>query len=300
MRVSGSSAVKVIVVDNDSPDGTADLVEQLHPEVSLIRSGENGGFAAGNNLGLRRAAGEWVLLLNPDAILQPGALDSLVSYLDAHSRVGCVGPGMDDDRPNRLHWPEPFMTPGMAVWYALSLQRVLPLNRIDGARTLLWKAPSKSVRVERLIGAALLLRRSALDEVGLMDERFFLYSEEEDLQFRLALAGWETHYEPLARVKHIGGGSSRFTAPVAMASANWSRYLFVRKHFGRLAGEMTRIVWCIATFARMILAILLFATPGFRERMRGYRLSLASLLIPGYFERHLRPPRKSLVATVSQ
>ncbi len=231
-----SLPVETIVVDNASSDGTADRLRRAHPDVRLIASPRNLGFAAGCNLGLAAASGDPVLLLNPDAVLQPGALGALLRALEQHPRMGAAGPLLLDatgrEQSSRRRFPSlanAFLEstlvqdhfPGLPWYrryYCLDVSSALP-QRVD------W-----------LVGACLLVRRAAIDATGPLDERFFMYFEEVDWFLRAAAAGWSAWYEPGARVVHLAGASSAKDPAARQANFLRSKAAFYRKHFGPVAG----------------------------------------------------------------
>ncbi len=280
--------LKVVVVDNASVDGTVDIVSSRFPWAKIIRSHWNRGFGAGNNLGFEKVEGDWCLFLNPDAVVVEGALDELARFLADHSEVVCVGPAVLDGNGKRTLSYFPFTGLLTSLWSAVGLQRILPLNRTNGRRELRCRPPNRSVEVDRLLGAAMMVKRRALDAVGRFDERFFLYSDEEDLCLRLRQAGWKVCYHPEASVVHRGSGCAE-AGPLTVAAANWSRYLFMRKHCSRLSAEVSRTVWIAMLVVRYLLARtgLLFGRTD--RKIEGYRQSIRSLMVLRYFDRVLRP-----------
>lgn len=289
-QLAAQGSIKVIVADNASPDGTAQFVADNYPWVLLIRSRYNGGFAYGNNQGFRYSVGDWTLFLNPDTRIISPAIEILAAYLAEHPQVGCAGPQIicSDGRVERSTFP--FQNVWISLLNAFGLTYWLPVNHIDN-RWRMMHNPINSASVDRLLGAAMMVRNCALESVGGFDESYFLYSEEEDLSLRLKRAGWETHYHPPARVQHLGGASAKSNPPLSVASANWSRCLFVCKHYGPAAGEIVRWTWFICIAMRMFLAALCLWNKNRRNMLAGYCLSLKSLLMLSYFARNLRPLR---------
>lgn len=230
-----------IVVDNDSNDGTAEYLRQEHTWVHLLATGENLGFGRGNNRGFARATTEYVLLLNPDADLAPGALEELIAFLDREPKVGIVGPAIREpghrDQP-AFRFPVPS-----------SLLRAA-LGRLGGRGAILTEAiEARRYRVDWLCGAVLLVRRSLLQTIQGFDPRFFLYFEETDLCLRARNAGFETWVLGDVVGGHYGGISTK-----AVRRPMWegciaehyfrSRYYYMRKHFGFLratAAELAEV-----------------------------------------------------------
>lgn len=233
-------ACEVIVVDNASTDGSADMVRQEFPAVRLIANADNVGFTRGNNQGIVASDGRHVLLLNPDTEVLDGALGEMVDYMEHSPEVGALGPKLlyPDGRvqSSRRRFPDlrtalvesTFLQP----WFSGSdvLKRYYVLDRGDDEIQV----------VDWLVGACLMMRRAAVDEVGLLDERFFMYSEELDWCYRAKKKGWKIVYLPTARVIHHEGKSSEQVLPVRHIHFQRSKVLFFEKHHGRLQGELLR------------------------------------------------------------
>jgi GT2 family glycosyltransferase len=232
-QARGGLAVEVLLCDSASDDGTVEHVAAGFPWARVLPSRRNLGFTGGNNRGLRLVRGRNVLLLNPDTELRPGALTALASYLDAHPDVAAVGPrllwGDGSTQPSRRRFP------GRLTGFVEStvLQRWLggaaPLRRYYMADV----PDDREHDVDWLVGACLMLRARALREVGLFDERFFMYSEEVDLCRRLKAAGWRVVYLPSATVVHHEGKSSEQNLTARDLRFHESRFLYYAKHHGR-------------------------------------------------------------------
>ena len=233
--------VEALLCDAASDDGTADRVAAAFPWARLLRSRQNLGFTGGNNRALRVARGRYVLLLNPDAELRPGAIDALADYLDAHPDVGAVGP--------RLLWPDgstqssrrrfPSRLTGFVESTVLQrwLGRSAPLRRYYMADL----PDDREQDVDWLVGAAVMLRGEALRAVGLFDERFFMYSEEVDLCRRVRSAGWRIVYLPGAIVVHHEGKSSEQNLTARDLRFHESRFLYYAKHHGAAWSLLLRL-----------------------------------------------------------
>jgi GT2 family glycosyltransferase len=211
---------EIVVLDNASEDGSTDAVRERFPEVRVLAQDFRAGFGANHNTVIRATEGRYVYVLNEDTTAGDWAFDRIVAYLDAHPRVAALGPRLvyPDGRQQDSAWR--FPTPLVS---GLSLLTVGKL----GVKQSHGEAPHG---VDWVMGAALVLRREALERVGLFDEEFFLYSEEVDLQFRLRQSGWEVHYFPDATVVHH---ESQFSAEIPERRINemWrSRHRYWRKH----------------------------------------------------------------------
>jgi hypothetical protein len=237
------------VVDNASRDGSADMVEAEFPVVRLMREKVNLGFAAANNVAFPRARGRYVVLLNSDAFLKPGALALAVSLMDAHPSTGAGGGrlvGRDGSwQPAARMFPSllnDFLTlTGLAAKYSRS--------RFFGRADHTWCDPLQAASVDWIPGAFLIIRADALARVGYFDEQFFLYYEEVDLCRRLRAAGYEVSYWPEIVVVHLGGESSKTVEHLAMSRAGaqlslWrmrAEFLYYRKYHGSRAWAAKQI-----------------------------------------------------------
>lgn len=240
---------EIIVVDSASSDGSVQLVQQEFPQVQLIASAENLGYAGGNNAGAAAARGRYLFLLNPDTVVKPGALAQLVSYLDAHPRAGAVGP--------QLLWPDGsvqssrrrFPTVGSLFWESTLLGQWFPHNRYLQRYHLLDRPADQAQLVDWVVGAAIVIRRDAWLQVGPLDETFFMYFEETDWCRRSAAAGWETHYLPAAQVVHFEGQSSGQVVAARTLRFQRSKLRYARKYFGAgWAAGLRLFLWLTFAF----------------------------------------------------
>lgn len=230
----GPLAVEVCVVDNASQDGSAALVRARFPEVALIACDANRGYARANNLALERASGRHILLLNPDTVLPPDGLRTLVRLLDEDPTLGAVGPKLvRPDGSLDLACRRSFPTPEVALYRMLGLSRRFPRSRRFARYNLTYLDPDEPADVDAVVGACMAIRGTALRQVGLLDERFFMYGEDLDLAFRLKQHGWRVRYEPSVVVLHHKGASSRQASLRARRAFFAAMLLFHRKHYWR-------------------------------------------------------------------
>ncbi len=226
---------EVIVVDNASTDGSADMVRAKYPQAKVIANTKNIGFAAANNQALEIAGGRYFLLLNPDTICNPGALAKLVEFMDNHPRCGAVGPMvLNVDGSLQYSWAK-FPT----FWNEIrgKLDR-----RIEGV-PVVPANPSEvralgAFRVDWVGGCCLMARRDAIEQVGPMDESLFMYCEETDWCKRLSDMGWEVWVEPSAEIVHLGGQSSCQIPSEAAARLRISKRRYFEKHCCKYLGWM--------------------------------------------------------------
>lgn len=231
--------LRVVVVDNGSRDGSPALVRAEFPEVQLIEPGHNAGFARGTNLGLAALGpAPFALILNPDTVVHPGAIEALVAFLQAHPRVGMVGPRLLN--PDGTLQAAAFRFPTLLMT-ALDLfppGEVLP-GRLYGSW---WHGRYPQERgeapfpIDHPLGACMLVRHAVLEQVGALDEAYFMYSEEVEWAWRIRRAGWAIWQLPAARVTHVGGASTgQFRR--AMQVALWRS----RAHFVAQSGPAWRL-----------------------------------------------------------
>jgi GT2 family glycosyltransferase len=227
----GRLEAEVLVVDNASADGSAEMVAEEFPAVRLLVQTRNLGFAAGNNVALRLARGRHALLLNTDTLVHGTVLPEAVAWLDAHPRTGVLGPRVLNTDGSVQASSSAFPTLGNLLMQTLGLTRVA---RWDSYRMTGWDR-SEARRVDVISGAAMFVRRAAMDEVGLLDEDFFFYGEETDWCHRFARAGWDLDYVPLPAITHFGGGSVRKLSHRRDVLLTEATTRLHRKHGGRVA-----------------------------------------------------------------
>jgi hypothetical protein len=241
---------RIIVVDNASSDKSVDMVRQEFPDVQLAVNGSNRGFTGGNNDGIH-AAEEWfagadpassfVLLLNPDTEVHPGALNTMLDFAKSHPQVGLIGPQLlypdGSIQSSRRRFPTLMTSIFESTW-------LLPYapGKILDAFYMRDVSDALTCDVDWVYGAAMLVRRSAYQQVGLLDEQaFFMYSEEVDWCKRLKNAGWKIVYLPQAGVIHYEGRSSVQVSARRMIYFNTSKVRYIRKHHGRVQAAILRI-----------------------------------------------------------
>jgi N-acetylglucosaminyl-diphospho-decaprenol L-rhamnosyltransferase len=232
----GELDVEVIVVDNDSTDRGADLVREEYSAVMLIPNETNVGFAAAHNQAIRESSGRYFLLLNPDTFLLPGSIERLVSFMENHLEAGAVGAStwLEETRSLRGGTHKVFNMPFILLAHT-GLGEVFPNNKVfrDG-----WEVDRRvwgcgnHCEVERLTGESLMVRREAIEEVGALDEGFFMYLEDTDWCLRMRRKGWKLYWCTDAEVIHYIGGSSGEGSVTSRYFANSLRY-YILKYYGR-------------------------------------------------------------------
>jgi hypothetical protein len=262
----GPDDLEVLVIDNASTDGTPAMLSESYPQVRVLESQRNLGFGAANNLGIRQCRGQYVLLLNPDTVLKPGAIAALLGFLQAHPAAGAVGPKILNPDGSLQY----SCSPAPTLQSEASRLLHLPGMRPDGYYPMEGWDQQQPHRTQVLLGACLLLPRQALEQVGGFDEEYFMYSEEVDLCYRLAQAGWELYWHPAAQVVHYGGQSTQQAAAEMFLHLYRSKTLFFRKHRGLLATLGYKLLLAATSLSRMVLAPLawLERPPGRQMRLR--------------------------------
>lgn len=225
---------EVIVVDNESSDGSPEAVEAEFPDVKLIRAGKNLGFAGGNNVGIRASEGRHVFLINSDVVLVGACLDKLVKYLDDNPRVGLAGPRvLNSDRTLQLSCRR-LPTKWNSFCRMLALDSAFPDSKFFHG----WKmgpAEHEGCKpVEVLSGCFWAARRTAINAVGLLDEGYFMYAEDIDWCKRFKEGGWEIRYYPEAEAVHFGGASSANQPVRFFVEMQRADLRYWRKHHGRI------------------------------------------------------------------
>ncbi|MGI5916945.1 MAG: glycosyltransferase family 2 protein [Anaerolineae bacterium] len=280
----GQYTVRVYVVDNASTDGSPDIVRETFPWAQLIESDVNLGFTRGNNLALRRCQGRYVLLLNPDTRVLGDALIVMLDYMESHPDVGVLGPrlyyGDGTVQSSRRRFP----TLGMALMESTILHQRFPRNRWALAYHVDDVPAGIEQKVDWVVGACMMVRGEAMRAVGLLDERFFMYSEELDWCRRIVDAGWSTVYLPRAEVVHYEGRSSEQAGAARHIHFETSKVLYFRKHHGVWKAGLLRLFLLAGYVFRlgeeMAKYLLGHRRSLRRTRMAVYRQVLRSRLMP--------------------
>ncbi|HET8828313.1 MAG TPA: glycosyltransferase family 2 protein [Pelobium sp.] len=223
---------ELFVVDNASKDGTVAFIRETFPQINLIANTENVGFSVANNQAISQAKGEYVLVINPDTITQPDTLTKAINFLDQHPDAGSLGVRMLDG--NNKFLPESkrgLPTPWVSFCKLSGLYRLLPKSKIFNRYYMGWVNEFETQKIDVLTGAFMLLRKSALEKVGLFDEHFFMYGEDVDLSYRLTLAGYKNYYFPEVYITHFKGQSTKKLSVRYIKSFYGSMFIFAKKYF---------------------------------------------------------------------
>jgi len=273
---------EIIVVDNASSDGSVEMVCAEFPAVRLIANQTNRGYTGGNNDGIAAATGRYVMILNPDTRVLDDALAAMVAYADAHPDVGVVGPQLLNPDGSVQSSRRRFPTLMTGLFESTWLQPLAPRDVLR--RYYVLDRPDDTIQeVDWLFGACFLVRRKVIQQVGTLDEDFFMYSEEMDWCYRMRQAGWKVVYLPEAQVIHYGGKSSDQVAAQRHIYFQTSKVRYFRKHHGALTAGVLRVA-VLAMYAGQLALEAAKGALGHkralrRERVRAYWQVLRSGLV---------------------
>ena len=248
---------EVFVVDNNSVDGSLKMLAEKFPEVKVIANKDNGGFSRANNQAIRVSTGEYVLLLNPDTVVEDDTFTKTIAFMDSHPDAGGLGVKMVDGKGRFL--PESkrgLPTPATAFYKMFGLAKLFPHSK-RFARYYLGHLDNDEINeVEILSGAFMLMRRETLDKSGLLDETFFMYGEDIDLTYRIILAGYKNYYFPKTRIIHYKGESTKKTSVNYVLVFYKAMEIFVKKHFANEGAKTYSFFINIAIYLKAFLALL--------------------------------------------
>lgn len=261
MRATDGIECEIFVVDNHSSDGSVGyLKKRFRNHINLIESNHNLGFAKANNIAIRQSKGEYVLLLNPDTFVGEDCIRQVLDFMDAHPKSGGAGVMMYDGngnvaRESRRGLPTPYV----------SFLKMLGFTKRYYMSHLPWNQPGQ---IEVISGAFMMLRRSVLDEIGLLDEDFFMYGEDIDLSYRILKSGHENWYIP-AHIVHYKGESTQKTTFRYVHVFYQAMFIFFRKHYGHLSWLLTLPIK-LAIYFRAIIALIQMMNERMRKSMGNY------------------------------
>ena len=249
---------EIIVVDNNSTDGSPEMVESQFPQVKLIRNKENLGFAKANNIGIRVCTGRYICLINSDVIVLDGCIDKLMEFMDKNQLAGMAGPRILN--PDHTLQFSCFHFPGIRnnLSQALGLNKLFPKSSFFSEQTMKYWPHDCERKVDVLNGCFWMVRRKAMDQVGLLDENFFFYGEDIDWCKRFNDAGWEVKFYPGAEAIHFGGASSG-NAPIRFYIEMQKADLqYWRKHHGRLGRSAYWMIILLRQLVRLPVYVLVY------------------------------------------
>ncbi|MCF8233811.1 MAG: glycosyltransferase family 2 protein [Bacteroidales bacterium] len=281
--------VEVFVVDNNSVDSSVSMLKEKFPEVKLIENRENLGFSRANNQAIKASRGEYVLLLNPDTVVEDDTFKKCIAFMDAHQDAGGLGVKMIDGKGNFL--PESkrgFPSPSTAFYKIFGLSKLFPRSRTFGKYHLGYLDKNEIHEVDVLAGAFMMLRKKVLDEIGFLDESFFMYGEDIDLSYRINKSGYKNYYFPETRIIHYKGESTKKSSINYVFIFYNAMVIFARKHFSKKNARLYTFLINMAIWFRASLAVITrFLKQVFLPILDFIFIYVGILLIKGYWEQHV-------------
>jgi GT2 family glycosyltransferase len=233
---------EIIVVDNGSTDGSQEMLKRDFPQVKRIENTSNVGFARANNQAMEISQGRYVLLLNSDAFVKDGTVDTMVAFMDAHPEAGMAACKLlyEDGRlqPSCSSFP----TLATEFFMATRLDKLFPKSRLFGGYLMTYWNFDSVREVDSIMGAFMLVRASAIQQVGRMDERYFMYSEEADWCYQFKKVGWKIYFVPDPETVHLWGGSATQVATRMHVELYRSRVQFFRKNYGAMSARLLKLL----------------------------------------------------------
>ncbi|NLT77248.1 MAG: glycosyltransferase family 2 protein [Planctomycetes bacterium] len=254
-RETTEAAFDIWVVDNHSRDNSVQMVKDSFPDVHLIENDRNLGFPKANNQAVVRSTSDYILLLNPDTIVRDGAIDKMVRFMDEHPDVGVSGCRvLNEDGSLQLACRRSIPTPRVAFYRLTGLSRLFPNSKTMARYNLTYLDPNEPHEVDAVSGAFLVIRKSVVDVIGVLDENFFIYGEDMDWCLRAKKAGWKVMYYPHAQILHYKGVGCKTNNLKTTYEFYRAMVLFHRKHFARECSLLTNLVVYIGIVLTALLA----------------------------------------------
>ncbi len=256
-QATGDLKVEVFVVDNNSIDGSVQMIENRFKSVRLVKNTSNNGFSKANNQAIKMAQGRYVLLLNPDTVVEESTFKMVVSFMDEHENAGGLGVRMVDGQG--IFLPESkrgLPTPGVAFCKIFGLSNLFPKSRIFNSYHLGYLNENETNKVDILSGAFLLVRKEVCEKIGMLDESFFMYGEDIDFSYRITQAGYDNYYYPETSIIHYKGESTKKSSVNYVFIFYKAMIIFAKKHFSKNNAALFSWAIHLAIYFRAFLAIL--------------------------------------------
>jgi GT2 family glycosyltransferase len=257
LKAASGIDAEIFVVDNNSVDGSAQLIREKFSEIHFIENRENVGFSRANNQAIRQAAGKYILLLNPDTVVEEDTFTKVIAFMDEHREAGGLGVKMIDGKGNFL--PESkrgLPTPWVAFYKMFGISRLFPKSRKFGKYHLSYLDENEVHEVDVLAGAFMLLRKETLEKVGLLDETFFMYGEDIDLSYRITQGGYKNFYFPGTTIIHYKGESTKKGSLNYVKVFYNAMIIFARKHFSGGGATLLSLLIHLAIYFRAALSVI--------------------------------------------
>lgn len=248
--------IETIVVDNNSSDGSVEMTKRLFPEVQIIANKDNKGFSSANNQAIRISKADYVLLLNPDTLVEEDTFKKCIDFMDQHPNAGGLGVKMVDGKGQFLAESKRGLpTPMVAFYKIFGLSALFPKSKTFGQYHLGHLDKNETHKVDILAGAFMMMRNSVLDKVGLLDEDFFMYGEDIDLSWRIRLGGYDNYYFPETRIIHYKGESTKKSSVNYVLVFYNAMIIFAKKHFSKSNANVFEILIRMAIYFRAGIAL---------------------------------------------
>ncbi len=289
-KASEGLDVEVFVVDNISIDGSVEMVRRKFPEVILIENKENVGFSKANNQAMRVAKGEYILLLNPDTVVEEDTFRKCIDFMDEHPEAGGLGVRMIDGKGRFL--PESkrgLPTPEVAFYKIFGLSALFPNSKRFSKYHLGYLKEDEVNEIEILSGAFMWMRKEALDKVGLLDEDFFMYGEDIDLSYRIILGGYKNYYFPETKIIHYKGESTKKSSVNYVFVFYNAMIIFAKKHFSEKNANTFSFLIKLAIYLRASIALFHRFIKQIALPFFDFSLSLGLLVLVAYYYQKLKP-----------
>lgn len=244
---------EIIVVDNNSQDGSAKMVRECFPQIKLITNKENKGYAQAVNQSLELAQGKFIVILNSDTVILPQSFNKTIGFMRNHKDAGIVGCRLLNPDGTLQRSCRSFPSLLNFLSENLYLHDIFPRSRIFGRPFMSYFDYNENREVDVVLGAFMMLRRTTIEQIGLMDHQFFMYAEETDWCYRANQAGWKVNFYPEAEIIHLGGQSTKQNSIPMFIEAHKSHHKFIRKYHGRVYLLMVKLVLVIGILLRILL-----------------------------------------------
>lgn len=283
-------AAEIFVVDNNSVDGSVKMLREKFPDVILIQNKENVGFAKANNQAIAKAKGEFILLLNPDTIVEEDTFEKCLQFMDGHPEAGGLGVKMLDGKGNFL--PESkrgFPTPFVAFCKAFGLSRIFSHSKFFNRYHLGFLSENETHEIDVLAGAFMFLRKAALEKAGLLDEQFFMYGEDIDLSYRIVKTGYKIFYFPETRIIHYKGESTKKGSMNYVRMFYQAMIIFSQKHFSAGSAGFYVLMLKLAIYLRAILSVVSRIVRRWGlALLDAFSIYMGMILIKEYWQNHIK------------
>lgn len=281
---------EIFVVDNNSVDGSQEMVRTSFPEVNLIANSKNTGFSTANNQAIKKSTGEYILLLNPDTIVPENCFHNILKFADQTPDLGGCGVPMYDGQGNYL--PESkrgLPTPEVAFYKMIGLNKLFPKSKKFGKYHLGYLSEDQNHEVEILAGAFMLIRKKVLDEIGLLDETFFMYGEDIDLSYRITKAGWENYYFAGSRIIHYKGESTKKLSTNYVKIFYKAMVIFAEKHYAGGNQKLFKLFINLAIYGRASISLISNLVQRFwLATLESILIFFSLFLLKEYWEEHIK------------